>query len=79
MRGDDCALEVIATVGGPPGDHTSEGGVYIRTYTEALQVWVADDASLDVTFGPDGRVDYVRVDERRNRSWWEEWLDRLGL
>jgi hypothetical protein len=77
--------EVIATVGGPPGDYSrgeswwAPSGVRYWGY----EGWLGQDAELMVRFGPDGRADRVCVTNcwqfPSKPSLWERVCQRLGL
>jgi hypothetical protein len=81
--------EVIATVGGPPGDYRTNQHVYQtgRTLATALSgtFWVADDEELYLGFDENNRVHYVGymgIIDLRNElelSWYERFMKWLGL
>ena len=79
--------EVIATVGGPPGDYTGGRGLTYRAATfrrpAGEETWGAEDGVLSVVFGDDGRVAEVRMDDDPHLfpapSPLDRLRDRLGL
>ena len=59
--------EVIATIGAPPGDYSTQsltfgpgGSFYFCWHSER---WVSDEAECRVLFGDDGRVSTVRMEK----------------
>jgi hypothetical protein len=71
--------EVIATVGGPPGDYTSRG-ISLLDDNPQNTLWVANDAVLIVTFGPDERVVEATIGSPISQApWWAEMRDWLGI
>jgi hypothetical protein len=79
--------EMIATVGVPPGDYTTEPFVYgpetSLATTWRSEQWLCDEAELRVRFGDDGRATWVRVRGQFlppiRRSWFDRLRQRLGL
>ena len=62
VRRDMTREQVVATVGGPPGDYRTRTNVYpIPPDTDwpEYDFWVSDEAQMCVRFGPDDRVDGV--------------------
>jgi hypothetical protein len=72
--------EVIATVGGPPGDYT--GGRCLDGWTGKGEYWTATDGVLKIAFDTHGRVAYVRTYEPTllpDPPWWTRLRSRVGI
>ena len=72
--------EVIATVGGPPGDYT--GGRSLDGWTVRGEFWIATDGVLQIAFDTDGHAAFVRTYEPTllpDPPWWTQLRSRLGI
>lgn len=52
--------QVIATVGGPPGNYSTEWEIYSENLAPA-ELWACDEVWLEVTFDREGRAERVRL------------------
>jgi hypothetical protein len=72
--------EVIATVGGPPGDYTD--GRCIDGWMVTGDYWTATHAVLKITFDTDGRATFVMIYEPTllpDPPLWTRLRSRLGV